>query len=282
MTLTVGLSPAADAPVAVRTALNYTRKTGVRPVNYTYDPPPGVPRSSGEVDPRWVTINNARLFDGLGLDESGFELLKHRSAVGDWAQFQSVDRVKAIYYPEVEAALRAATGADKVVVFDHTLRDSTAEPGRAELREPVRRVHDDQTADSAPGRVRKHLAPDEAARRLERAFAIVNFWRPIGATVQQQPLAVCDARSIAPADLLPSDLVYRDWTGETYAFAYNPHHRWYWYPSQTPDEVTLLKIYDSRTDGTARLTAHTAFDNPTSAPDAPPRRSIEVRTLLFW
>jgi hypothetical protein len=129
--------------------------------------------------------------------------------------------------------------------------------------------------------VRKHLAPDEAAWRLQRRFAIVNFWRPIE-PVAQAPLAVCDARSIAPDDLIASDLVYPDWTGETYAFAYNPQHRWYWHPRQTPREATLLKIYDSATDGTARLSAHTAFDDPSSAADAPPRRSIEVRALLFW
>ena len=216
------------------------------------------------------------------LDSAGFAWVPHRSALRDWAEYRDEARVKAVYYPEVETALKAHTGADKVIVFDHTLRDSEAGPGRAELREPVRRVHDDQTFVSAPNRVRKHLSPEEAAWRLERRFAIVNFWRPVGAPVQQLPLAVCDARTIALRDLLPSDLVYRDWVGETYAFSYNPRHRWYWMPHQTPEEATLLKIYDSLTDGTARLTAHTAFEDPTSPPEAPPRRSIEVRTLLFW
>jgi hypothetical protein len=185
-------------------------------------------------------------------------------------------------YPEVEAALKAHTGAEKVIIFDHTLRDSTAEPGRAALREPVRRVHDDQTQQSAPNRVRKHLSPEEAAWRMERRFAIVNFWRPVGGPVLQTPLAVCDARTLAPEDLIPSDLVYPDWTGETYAVAFNSAHRWYWFPHQLPSEATLLKVYDSATDGRARLTAHTAFDDPDTLPNSPPRRSIELRTLLFW
>jgi hypothetical protein len=76
--------------------------------------------------------------------------------------------------------------------------------------------------------------------------------------------------------------VYPDWTGETYSFTYSHRHHWYYVPQQRTDEVTLLKVYDSQTDGTARLTAHTAFDDPTTPPDAPPRRSIEVRTLVFW
>jgi hypothetical protein len=126
------------------------------------------------------------------------------------------------------------------------------------------------------------LEPDEAAWRLRRRFAIINFWRPVGSRVRRAPLAVCDARTIDLPDWLPSDSVYPDWTGETYAVAFNPRHRWFWYPNQSPSEVMVLKIDDSATDGRARLTAHTAFDNPRAGIDAPPRRSIEVRSMVFW
>jgi hypothetical protein len=274
-----------EAPAAVEAELNYLRNTGQRPVNYTYDPPPGVARNSGVVDTRRVTICNARLAAPAGdltLDRSGFQLLRHRSALRVAADYDDAERVKVVYYPEVESVLRAATGAEKVLVFDHTLRDGAPEHGRAGVREPVRRVHDDQTFASAPKRVARHLPKDEAEQRLQRRFAIVNFWRPVGDTVQRTPLAMCDARSISPDDLLPSDLVYPDWTGETYAFTYSHRHHWYYVPQQRTDEVTLLKVYDSQTDGTARLTAHTAFDDPTTPPAASPRRSIEVRTLVFW
>jgi hypothetical protein len=267
---------------SIRGVLNYTRDTGARPVNYTFDPPSGVPRNSGEVDARTVLIRNARRYDDFSLDVSGFEMVAHRSSLSEWSAFKDAGLVKSVDYPEVAAALAARTGADKVLIFDHTLRDSTVEPGRAALREPVRRVHDDQTFESAPRRVAKHLSPEEAAWRLERRFAIVNVWRPIGEPVMRAPLAVCDARSIVLPDLIPSDLVYPDWVGETYAIAFNPRHRWYWYPRQTAGEATFLKIYDSATDGRARMTAHTAFDDPGTPHDAPPRRSIEVRAILFW
>jgi hypothetical protein len=269
--------------VQVRAVLNYTRNTGVRPVNYTFDPPPGVPRNSGEIDARSVTIRNARLEKGLVLDVAGFELIRHRSTLSEWTAFQDSELVKAVDYPEVAAALRQHTGAEKVVIFDHTLRDSTVEAGSgAGLREVVRRVHDDQTLDSAPRRVAMHLPPEEAQWRLQRRFAIVNFWRPVASPVWRAPLAVCDARTIEPHDLLASDLKYRDWTGETYSVAYNPEHRWYWYPYQTPSEATLLKIYDSATDGRARLTAHTAFDDPSTVFSAPARRSVEIRAMVFY
>jgi hypothetical protein len=266
----------------IEAVLNYTRNSGVRPVSYTFDPPPGVARYSGEIDPRLVAIHDARVGVGLRLDTSGFELVSHRSTLKDWLLFQDSERVRAVDYPEIEAALRQITGAEKVLIFDHTLRDSGAEIGRAVLREPVRRVHDDQTLRSAPNRVSKHLPPDEAARRLQRRFAILNLWRPIGAPVLQDPLAICDARTIEFEDLVTSDLVYPDWVGETYSFAFNPRHRWYWHPRQTPSEATLLKIYDSATDGRARLTAHSSFIDLTSSAGAPPRRSIEIRALVFW
>jgi hypothetical protein len=279
---TIASNASIEKSAEIEAVLNYTRNSGARPVNYTFEPPPGVPRNSGAIDAHSVKIRDARIVGGLTLDRNGFEMISHRSALTHWRSFQNPERVKAIYYPEVVAALKAHTGADKVVIFDHTLRDSSVEPGRAQLREAVRRVHDDQTLDSAPRRVAKHLEPDEVARRLERRFAILNFWRPVGHRVQRTPLAMCDARTIESDDLMPSDLVYPDWTGETYSVAFNPRHRWYWYPLQTPWEVTLLKIYDSATDGRARLSAHTAFDLPNSTPDTPPRLSIEVRSIVFW
>ena len=81
---------------------------------------------------------------------------------------------------------------------------------------------------------------------------------------------------------MASDLVYPDRVGETYAFTYNPNHRWYYFPHLEPNEAVLLKCYDSEEDGRARFTAHTAFNDPTSPPDAAPRESIEVRALVFF
>lgn len=280
---TATLDPSARTAHAgeVEAELNYLRAGEPRPVSYTFEPPAGVPWTTGELEPRRVAIRDARTLDALGefsLDKSGFARVERPSALAD---FSDDAAIRAIYYPESQAILRAATGAEKIVVFDHTLRDSAHGSRDTEaLREPVRRVHDDQTFASGPRRVRDHLPPDEAQARLQKRFAIVNLWRPL-ARVEQLPLALCDARSIAPEDLVPSSLVYRDKVGETYSFLYNPAHRWYYFSHLTPAEALLLKIYDSRED-VARLTAHTAFDDPTSAPDAAPRRSIELRALVFW
>lgn len=267
-------------PTHVEVDLNYTANTGERPVSYAFTPPDGVPQRSGKIDKQRVRVCNARLEpEQPALDRQGFQLVKHATSLQD---FSDEALIRERYYPEVRELLARVTGASKVVIFDHTLRN--AQPGHAQqgVREPVPYVHNDQTFVSGPRRVRDHLPAEEAALRLRKRHAIINVWRPIGAPVSNWPLALCDARSISTADLIASDLVYRDKVGETYAIAANPAHRWFYYPQLQLDEVVLLKIYDSNADGTARLTAHTAFEDPTSAADSPPRRSIEVRTLVFW
>jgi len=274
--------PRADTLQAVEAELNYLRAGEGRPVSYTFEPPPGMPWTSGALEPRRVTIRDARPLAAAGelsLDKSGFERIAHASALTD---FSDDAAIRSIYYSESEQVLLKATGAEKVVVFDYTLRDSlSGSRATASLREPVRRVHNDQTFVAGPRRVRDHLPADEAAQRIKHRFAIINLWRPLD-VVEQLPLALCDARSIAASDLVPSDLVYRDKVGETFSFTHNPAHRWYYFPKLRPDEALLLKIYDSRDDGTARLTAHTAFEDPTTPEGAAPRRSIELRALVFW
>jgi hypothetical protein len=270
----------AAVPDHVEAEVNYLLFNGVRPSTYAYPPPPGVPARTGEPDKRRVRIENARrLAEPPALDVQGFELRAHHTAVKD---FSGEALIREVYYPETAELIQWATGAEKVVVFDHTLRFSQPDHGEEGVREPVLVVHNDQTSLSGPRRVQDHLPSEEAAARLTGRFAIVNAWRPIGRVVETWPLAFCDGRTIAPEELVPSDLIYRDKVGETYSVVHHPRHRWFYFPRLRPDEVVLLKIYDSKTSGVARLSAHTAFDDPTSPPDAPPRRSIELRTLVFW
>ena len=266
-------------PDLVEADVNYLRHDGRRPASYAYPPPPGVPQRTGIPDVRRVQIANARQLDKPPtLDVYGFELRSHRTEVGD---FDSEEQIRTVYYREAEQILRTATGAEKIVIFDHTLRSSAAQ--RAEgTREPVSFVHNDQTFVSGPRRVRDHLPADEAELRLRKRFAIVNLWRPIGTAVETWPLAMLDGRTVATDDLVASDLIYRDKVGETYAIIHRATHRWFYFPRLRPDEVVLLKIYDSQIDSTVRLSAHTAFEDPTSRRDAPPRRSIELRSLVFF
>jgi hypothetical protein len=90
-----------------------------------------------------------------------------------------------------------------------------------------------------------------------------------------------DGQTVAPVDLVASDLIYPNRRGETYSVKYNPAHRWFYVPEMRADEALLLKCYDSAADGRTRFGPHTAFVDPTTPADAPPRESIELRTLVF-
>jgi hypothetical protein len=265
----------------VKAELNYLAPTGEQPRTYTYDPPSDVPRTTTVNEPHPVQISDIRpILSELSLDAQGFDLVRHRSAVRD---FFNEQEVKAIYYPEAEQLLKDVTGADRVLVFDNTVRCRV--PGAEDRifgqpRQPVARVHVDHTVTSGPQRVRD-LLPDEAELLLRGRVQIINLWRPIRGPLQDTPLAVCDAQSVKPEQLIPSDLVYKDRVGETYSVTYDPGHRWYYVPKMEADEVLLLKCYDSKTDGRARFAPHTAFADPTTPADAPPRESIELRALVF-
>ncbi len=259
---------------AVTATLNYLMPNGEKPARYIEVPPPaGKPRWTGIDDQRAVSIEDGRAHAGdFTLDRNGFALRSVPSALDD---FKDEQRVREIYYAEAEQLVRSELGAKRVVVFDHTIRGPNA------AREPVLRVHNDYTVRSAPQRVRD-LLPDEADELLSRRFAIVNVWRPIGRPVVASPLALCDATSFTDDDLVATDLVYHDRLGETSSVRFNPAHRWVYFSGMRPDEVLLIKCHDSATDGRARLSFHTAFEDPTTPADAPPRESIELRTLVFF
>jgi hypothetical protein len=265
---------------AVNARLNYLAEATPKPVNYAYEPPAGVPRRSGKYVTQSVDIRNGReVLSKFSLDTNGFVLTEHETAVKD---FYDPDEVKSVYYPEVERLVKRVTGAERVVVFDHIVRNPVlAERGEKGVRSPATIVHTDYSFKSAPRRVRDHL-PEKADRLLRGRFAEINVWRAIRGPIESSPLALCDARSLGAEDIVPTDLVYRERVGETFGFLYNPKHRWFYFPRMERNEAILLKCYDSKDDGRARFTAHTSFDDPNSPPNAAPRESIEVRALVFW
>ncbi len=265
----------------VEAPMNYLADMAEKPASYMYKPPPGTPQRTWRHARHTMPIHDGRaIVNELSLDKQGFVLKRHETAVSN---LYDEKEVRAVYYPEVERLVKEATGAVKVLVFDHNVRcGPMSERGENGAREPVKFAHNDYTVKSGPQRVRDLLPADEAEARLKNRFALINVWRPIRGPVQEAPLAVCDARSIAQQDLVATDLRYRDRTGEVYSASFNPNHRWYYFPKMEKNEAVLLKCFDSMADGRARFSAHTAFDDPTSPPDAAPRESIEARTIAFF
>ncbi len=264
----------------VQAAMVFTRPGADKPVAESRGPRGEVHYPKGVYEERTVTIENLRpCRPDYTLDRHGFMLADHRTAVVD---FRDDDELRAVYYPEAERLIAALTGAARVVLFDHTRRTADeAAQRRDNLREPVRVVHNDYTDWSGPQRVRDVL-PDEAAALLARRVAVVQVWRSMRGPVVQQPLALCDARSIAPADLIAAERRHPNRVGEIYQIAYSPAQRWYYAPALGFGEALVFKTYDSATDGRARFSAHGSFLDPAAPADAPPRESIEVRAFAFF
>ena len=266
---------------AFEALLNYLADSTETPESYG-----GVSQSladqkrKGKYEEHRMPIYNGReIADRLSLEREGFILIKHETRMKN---FYDEDEVREVYYKETEELVKQTSGAQRVLVFDHTLRSADAATREEKnISGPVRNAHNDYTEWSGPQRVRD-LLPNEAEALLKNRFAVVQTWRPINRPVQREPLAIADARSIGTKELIPSARIYPDRRGEVYHSTFNPEHRWYYFPHMQRNEAMVFKTFDSMKDGRARWTAHCAFDDPTAPPDAPPRESIEMRTIAFF
>lgn len=264
--------------VEIQAELTYSIRTADKPVSASVGPLGRIEQRGGRHDPRTVSILDLRdSADSTGLDVSGFELVAYG---GPLDGFTSSEQIRAEYYPEMSELVRAHSGAREVVVFDHTVRHADVAVQEAErLREPVSVVHNDYTEWSGPQRVRD-LMGDRSAELLKRRVAVIQCWRPLRGPVESHPLALCDARSVEPADLIAAERRHPNRVGEIYHVAHNAQHRWYYTSEMLPTEAYIFKCYDSEREAVARFTPHASFRAPRPSPA--PRQSIEVRCLVFF
>lgn len=200
--------------------------------------------------------------DQYELDKSGFEFHKAPSTLTA-DDFDNEEKIKSVYYQEVIDTIKKFTGASKVVIFDHSkplpptpnstthnnpaLRNNdpntpTGPAGSAPRRRTAEQVHVDQTPKAASIRVTRHLPADEASKRIKGRYQIINLWRPIRHEAYDRPLAVCDFTSVDfKNDLVPTDLKYPEYIGETFNVRQNPNHKWKYLKGMTPEEVILIK-----------------------------------------
>ena len=259
--------------------LNFTMPMAEKRYSYNYEPPPGVPPRNTKEEAHQVKILDGRaVHDRLSLDREGFVLVRHPTAASD---LYDEEQIRTVYYPECARLIKEFTGAKRVHVFDHIVRNAARMAKGNTIKGYAGRVHNDYTAWSAPRRVRD-LMGDEAEELLKRRYAEINVWRPIRGPVLRSPLALCDAQTLSEENLVASELRYPDRTGETYAVTFNPGQRWYYFPKMEAEEAVLIRCFDSAGAGAARFSAHGAFDDPQTPAAAPPRESIETRALVFF
>jgi hypothetical protein len=230
-----------------------------------------------------VAVHNARdLETAPSLDVEGFKLVRQASGVED---FYDDAQIESIYHYEVKALLKEVTGAARIEIFDDTRRSTSLERQRDKrIREAASIVHNDYTARSGIKRLRDHFAddPDETDKLLQRRFAIINVWRSIAGPVYNHALALCDATTLRPEDLVSVERRAEERVGELQVALHHPGNRWYYFPEMQMDEALLFKTFDSETDGRTRFTIHTSFEDPDAPADAAPRESIETRCLVFY
>ena len=274
-----------------------------------------------------MPVHDARCLGGSErrtLSKNGFEMLAHPLANPD-IDFLDQAQVVCDYYPQCVEIVREASGASHVVAFDHNIRSAAGKKskrrieGGQQVQGPVHVVHGDYTLTSAPQRLRDLAAPptandtlhtllsdgklllDSAAVELALSsgrFAIINLWRNImEEPVATLPLALCDAESVKPEQLVVFEIRYNDRIGENYFARHSDDHQWFFFPALTRDEALLIKQWDSagelarsnsaRTDAESpdvpcTFSFHSAFTDPMTPLDAPDRWSAEVRCMAMY
>ena len=274
-----------------------------------------------------MKIHDARLLQGGArhtLAKNGYELLARPNSI-EGIDFFDHQQVVKKYYPQCAEIVRAFTGA-RVFAFDHNVRSAVGKQnkqriaGGQQVQGPAQIVHGDYTLTSAPQRLRdltkppktndtlrgvvlqegqSLIRPEDAERVMAGGrFAIINVWRNIAKEpVATHPLALCDAQTVNPEDLVVFEIQYQDRIGENYFAKHSPRHQWFYYPGITCDEALLIKQWDSsgplaRSQGSksdasnpqapCTFSFHSAFEDPATPPDAPDRWSIEVRCFALY
>lgn len=236
-------------------------------------------KSYWPVEEHEVTIHDMRPITGkLSFDRNGFVLLDEPSGVTDFASQDEIDR----YVAETAALVKRLTGADKTIGFGPIIRTSAG--GTHGHNQPAFGAHVDYGDRTVRDFTYDHLPKQEADRRLQGRYMLINVWRPL-VTVESAPFALCDASTVHREDLFTSEVVgglgdfgRRSLWG--FNLAWTPDHKWYWVPRMQPSEVLVFKLYDSDPDA-VQFTAHSAFEDPTAPAGAAPRQSIELRTISY-
>ena len=270
----------ANRETTVDAELNYTGAMSERPQFHAND------QSLDRVtlDPQVVQITDARTrSEPPSLAREGFALRACPTAVAD---FRDADEVARVYADEIQRFMQDLLRADAVVVTGPgVLRfgERSREAGTRDNSRAARLVHSD-VSDGAAADFGRQAAP--AGRESFRRIAQHNIWRTFSEPPQDVPLAVCDARTVAPTDLLAADARFDSdgevhWSFEALLLRYNPAHRWYFFSSMGRDEVIVFKRHDTDLRE-PHLVPHSAFSDPRVAAGGMPRASIEMRTIAYW
>lgn len=222
------------------------------------------------------------------LDREGFAVLLHTPAI---TLGTPPAEIRGTALNAVAETVKTAVGAARVIVFDFTMRGAGQgesgmplerdENGEVVKRKADRRAHCDYTAVSGPRRAAEILADHAPGVALPAHYAIFNAWHPLIGPLRDNPLALCDTRSVAPEDLRPIDIQQAGGrAGQVYEVLQRDTQRWHYVSDMQPEEMLLFIGYDS--SAPTRFVPHGAFDDLHAVAPVPPRASIEYRVLALF
>lgn len=144
------------------------------------------------INPGAVRIKDGRNMKA-SFEDIGFKMYKSPSKC---TNLEDEDQIRDIHYPEVEELVKRATGAPRVIVFDHTVRITELDGGspfnlgaKNKAAAPVAYVHSDYTEKSAPARVKQMaINPSYTGAKLTKkdvknilkpsnGYCFINVWR---------------------------------------------------------------------------------------------------------
>ena len=277
------VAPKDRTSVQVQGRINYLGEMAVRPRFYAVD----YSRDNLVIRGEPLPIRDARFVDPPpSLDREGFTLVPHSSAV---SEFRDMDSVQRVYLPEIERLMLEVTGAARILMTPGAVLrfgERSKEFGSRVNTRPARFTHVDYTPQSAPGLLNPLLKAAGVELRPGQRYAGYNIWRALSEPPQDVPLAVCDAQTVAPGDLVTGDAVFDapnqpEWGFEAYLVRHNPAHRWSYFSNMTRDEALIFKAYDTDPGQPVRV-PHVAFDDPGCPAGVTPRASVEVRCFALY
>jgi hypothetical protein len=272
-----------DFPPArtVAGTINYIGPMTERPRYYANDHS----RDVLQFDSRVVTITDARFSPvAPSLLREGFQIVEHQSAVDD---FNDPELVSKYGLTEIERLVLDLSGADRVIVTPRAILrygEKSPNAGKGDNSWPARFAHIDITDATARRFVDASDVKDQG--RPIRRHAYYNVWRAISAPPQDIPLAVLDARSVDPDDLVEADAVFDspgkpEWSFVSWLIRHNPRHHWSYYSNMTRDEALVFKTNDADPEQ-PHAVPHSAFNDPSCPIEVTTRVSVEIRAAAYW
>ncbi|KAI1472492.1 GA4 desaturase [Daldinia caldariorum] len=181
---------------------------------------------------------------------------------------------------------------------------------------PASKIHLDYSATGARTHIRHYhpgiagaaagiIRHEDALRRAGRDYlgdayrdsggprwALYSVWRPLR-TVTRDPLVVLGCGTVGGRDCVPVDVrtpylgtgLEGTYLAEGLVARYSEAHKWYWIEEQKPEEVLVLRFFDSDAEAEGRVASGGAFHSSVEVPgtqDEPARESLEVRCLCIW